>query len=54
MQKYISQCSEEIYYYSLKLENGEDFCRINITTNIITKEKKNLSINIYLFLVILI
>ena len=32
--------SEEIYNYSLKLNNGEDFCRSIIISTIITREKK--------------
>ena len=41
-EKIFPNNSEEIYNYSLKLSNGQDFCRSNITTNIITRENKKI------------
>ena len=41
-EKIFPNNSEEIYNYSLKLSNGQDFCRSNITTTLITRENKKI------------
>ena len=40
IEKLYPKNSDEIYKYSLKLQNGQDFCRSNITTSIIARDKK--------------
>jgi len=40
IEKLYPKNSDEIYKFSLKLQNGQDFCRSNITASIIKRDKK--------------